>query len=93
MSPAKAPADLVFRKGLGVAVAVSALGQRQAGGAAAPPALGDFRFDGGPHSGSSEAARPAGGTATFWGSGIASRASTSSLRRAQTQAVRGVCAR
>jgi hypothetical protein len=61
------------RKGFEVAVAVSTLGQRQAGGSPAPPEVGGFDFHGGPHSHSSEAARSAGGTAAHGSSGIAPR--------------------
>src|SRR5438477_1760513 len=93
-SPGPVPsADVGFslrRKGFGVAVAVSALGQRQAGGSATPPEVSGFGFYGGPHSHSTEAARPARGTATHRSSGIATRATASPLRRAQTQTVRGV---
>src|SRR5580692_103234 len=48
---------------------------------------------GGPHSHPTETTGPPGGTTTLRGPGIAARLATPSLRRAQTQAVRGLAAR
>ena len=78
------------RKGFGVAVAVSPLGQGQAGGSAAPPAGAGFDFHGGPRSHPAQSAGPTRGTAPQRSAGIAPCSAASSLRRAQTQAVRGV---
>src|SRR5712692_7076714 len=93
LSSSTPPADLVFalrRKGFDFAVAVSPLGQGQAGGSSASPAVAGFEFHGGPHSRSAQATRPAGGTTAHGRSRIAPCATAPSVRRAQTQAVRGV---
>jgi len=65
---------LVFslrRKGFDFAAAVSALGQGQTGGSSASSANAGFNFNGGPHSGSTQAAGPARGSAAHRRSGIA----------------------
>src|SRR6266851_9530544 len=79
--------DLVFalrRKGFDFAVAVSPLGQGQAGGSSASPAVAGFDFHGGPHSHTSEATRPAGGTTAHGSSRIAPCSAAPSVRGAQT---------
>jgi len=65
------------------AVAVSALGQRQAGGSSTAPEVGGFDVDGGPHSHSTQAARPTGGTTAHGSFRIAPRAAASSLMRCE----------
>src|SRR6266851_5179120 len=93
LSSSTTPADLdcsLRRKGFDFAVAVSALGQGQAGGSSASPAVAGFGVHGRTYSQQSEATRPAGGTSAHGRSRIAPCATAPSVRGAQTQAVRGV---
>ncbi len=93
LSSTSPPAHLVFslrKEGFDFAVAVSPLGQGQAGSAAAGTKARRLDLYGGPHSQPAETKRPAAGAAPPGRARIASSPAISSLRRAQTQAVCGV---
>ena len=91
MSPSPPSTNLVFSlrgKGFDFAVAVPALGQGQARGAATPAKDCHLHVDAGPHSDLFETAGAARRTAAHRSSGIAPRSAPPSLCRPQTQAVR-----